>query len=125
MFPHAQDQNVDCWRTKSITHTRGPYLQSITKKEILSSQKKCCHLRLRGCRFKCSYCNFPILGVKDDYTRDADDFDTNLRRNYDDWGVTEYIITDDTFNDYVEKIRKYADRVEQILHTKLYWICPC
>ena len=67
----------------------------------------------RGCRFKCSYCNFPILGVKDDYTRDADDFDTNLRRNYDDWGVTEYIITDDTFNDYVEKIRKYADRVDK------------
>ena len=32
-------------------------------------------------------------------------------------GVTEYIITDDTFNDYVEKIRKYADRVEQMPFT--------
>jgi radical SAM superfamily enzyme YgiQ (UPF0313 family) len=68
----------------------------------------------RGCRFKCSFCTYPILGVKDDHTRCTQDFHDNLMRNYENYGIQRYSITDETFNDYSEKIIKYADVVETL-----------
>lgn len=68
----------------------------------------------RGCRFKCAFCNFPILGVKEDHTRSAEDFADNLMRNYDKYGIHRYSIADETFNDYTDKVIKYADVVEKL-----------
>lgn len=68
----------------------------------------------RGCIFKCLYCNYPILGVKGDYTRDADDFYVEMMDNYDRWGVTNYFVADETFNDYSEKVQKYAKVAERL-----------
>jgi|LakMenE01Jun11ns_1017448.scaffolds.fasta_scaffold9940930_2 radical SAM superfamily enzyme YgiQ (UPF0313 family) len=74
----------------------------------------------RGCRFKCSFCTYPVLGVKDDHTRDAEDFSDNLIRNYDNWGLYRYSIADETFNDYTNKIIKYADKVEKFSFKPLF-----
>ena len=63
----------------------------------------------RGCKFNCPYCNFPVTGVKGDYSRDAESFDRQLRHAYDHWGVTNYYCADETFNDKTEKIIKFAD----------------
>jgi hypothetical protein len=71
----------------------------------------------RGCMFKCLYCNFPVLGVKGDYTRDADDYVDQLTRAYDKWGVTKYITADETFNDRTDKIIKFADATEKLSFT--------
>lgn len=68
----------------------------------------------RGCIFRCKFCTYPILGVRDDHTVDAEIFSDNLKRNYDKWGITKYNLADETFNDYPEKIRKYADVVEKL-----------
>lgn len=68
----------------------------------------------RGCMFECLYCNFPILGVKGDYTRDADDYVAQLRDAYDRFGVTNYYASDETFNDRTDKIVKFADASEQL-----------
>jgi hypothetical protein len=68
----------------------------------------------RGCRFKCSFCTYPVLGVKDDHTRCSEDFHDNLMRNYDNYGIHRYSIADETFNDHSEKIIKYADVVEKL-----------
>lgn len=68
----------------------------------------------RGCKFQCKFCNFPVLGVKGDYSRDADDFEYQLRDTYDRFGVTNYTITDETFNDRTEKITKFADVVYRL-----------
>ena len=62
----------------------------------------------RGCKFQCDYCNFPVLGVKGDYSRDAEDFEIEMRDNYDRWGVKHYYVADETFNDRTEKIEKFA-----------------
>jgi hypothetical protein len=67
----------------------------------------------RGCKFKCKFCNFPILGVRGDYTRNAEDFYNNLQQTYDRYGVKNYYIADETFNDSTEKIKKFADAVER------------
>lgn len=68
----------------------------------------------RGCKFKCNFCNFPVLGVKGDYSRNADDFEIQILDAYDRFGVTNYAITDETFNDSTEKITKFADVVERL-----------
>jgi radical SAM superfamily enzyme YgiQ (UPF0313 family) len=68
----------------------------------------------RGCKFNCKYCNFPVLGVKGDYSRDADDFEAQMRDTYDRYGISSYIVADETFNDRTEKITKFADVVEQL-----------
>lgn len=68
----------------------------------------------RGCKFKCDFCAYPILGVKGDYSRAADDFQQELQDNYDQWGVSHYYAADETFNDRTEKIIKFADAVENL-----------
>jgi hypothetical protein len=68
----------------------------------------------RGCMFSCDFCNFPLIGLKGDMTRSADNFDLEMKRNYDTWGVSNYITVDETFNDRTEKIQKFADVVEKL-----------
>jgi radical SAM superfamily enzyme YgiQ (UPF0313 family) len=68
----------------------------------------------RGCKFQCDFCNFPVLGVKGDYSRDAEDFRIQVQDAYDRFGVTNYLVADETFNDRTEKISKFADVVEQL-----------
>ena len=75
----------------------------------------------RGCKFKCAFCNYPILGIKDDYTRDAEDSYVQLMDTYDRFGITKYIISDDTFNDRTEKITKFANVTERLSFSPWYW----
>ncbi len=68
----------------------------------------------RGCKFSCKYCNFPVLGVKGDYTRTAESAREQLLHAYDNWGIEDYLVSDETFNDYTEKITKFANVVETL-----------
>jgi len=68
----------------------------------------------RGCRFKCKYCNYAFLGIKEDHSRSEEDLYQELMNNYVKWGTTNYIISDDTFNDRDSKIEKLANAVERL-----------
>ena len=68
----------------------------------------------RGCKFSCKFCNFPILGVKGDYTRSAEDFDLQLRDAYDRFGITHYYLADETVNETTEKLEKFAKIVDKL-----------
>jgi radical SAM superfamily enzyme YgiQ (UPF0313 family) len=68
----------------------------------------------RGCIFKCKFCNFPVLGVKGDYTRSQESVYEQLMFNYDNYGIQDYGISDETFNDRSDKITKFADVVEKL-----------
>jgi radical SAM superfamily enzyme YgiQ (UPF0313 family) len=68
----------------------------------------------RGCKFACSFCNFPILGVKEDTTRDMNLLRKELEKNYNKWGITNYQIADETLNDREEKLIKLGDLVESL-----------
>ena len=65
----------------------------IQKNEVLTIELS------RGCMFKCTFCDYAPLGVKGEHTRDAINFEEELRENYDKWGVTRYILADETCND--------------------------
>jgi radical SAM superfamily enzyme YgiQ (UPF0313 family) len=68
----------------------------------------------RGCKFKCSFCSFPVLGVKDDHTSSEDFLYDEMLENYDKWGTTHYMVLDETFNDSSEKIAKYARAIRRL-----------
>lgn len=60
----------------------------------------------RGCKFACTFCNFPVLGIKEDTTRDLVSLERELKRNYDLYGTTIYQVADETLNDRDEKLAK-------------------
>lgn len=68
----------------------------------------------RGCKFKCAYCNYSFLGVKEDFTRLQTDIEHQLKDAYDRFGVTHYTVVDETFNDTTEKVKNIADVIEGI-----------
>jgi len=74
----------------------------------------------RGCKFKCKFCNFPVLGVKGDYTRNSEDFKNQISDAYDRFGVSSYIVADETFNDSTEKIIKFADSIENLNFSPIF-----
>lgn len=59
----------------------------------------------RGCIFKCKFCSFQLLGKKKvDYLRDPNEIRDELIHNYEQYGTTKYIVTEDTFNDSSDKV---------------------
>lgn len=65
----------------------------------------------RGCRFKCKFCDFPVLGIKEDTSVSEDVLYKELTDNYEKWGVTNYNIADETANDRSSKLEKLANVV--------------
>jgi radical SAM superfamily enzyme YgiQ (UPF0313 family) len=68
----------------------------------------------RGCKFACAFCNFPILGIKEDTTRDLGNLKFELQRNYDLYGVSNYQVADETLNDRDEKLIKIGNVLKEL-----------
>ena len=79
----------------------------------------------RGCIFKCKFCAYPLNGKKKlDYMKDPDILKDELIRNYEEFGINKYILSDDTFNDSNEKL----DRLHKVFTTlpfQLYFSGYC
>lgn len=79
-----------------LTRLRNVY----TENDFLSSRENLGLEVSRGCIFKCKFCSFALIGKnKNDYIRDKEDIKQEIVDNYNKWGITNYSITDDTFND--------------------------
>jgi len=71
----------------------------------------------RGCRFKCKFCSYPLLGKNPKehrYLRSKNSIKEELKFNYDTWGVTNYFVLCDTFNETTEKLQTLADVVDDL-----------
>lgn len=76
----------------------------------------------RGCRFKCAYCSYPLIGQKTaDYLKHPEVIRQELIDNYERWGTTKYFIVDDTFNDSTEKMRMFADVSQSLPFELKFW----
>jgi hypothetical protein len=76
----------------------------------------------RGCIFKCRFCQYPLLGrSKHDYTRSMDCVRDELVNNYERFGVTNYYLLDDTFNDTVVKVEAFANMIAN-LPFRMSWV---
>lgn len=60
----------------------------------------------RGCIFNCKFCGFDLKGKKkQDHVKDPIILRNELLRNYENWGITSYWFSDDTFNDSPDKVK--------------------
>lgn len=58
----------------------------------------------RGCKFKCAFCTFPYIGIKDNISTAEEHLYSQLMENYHKWGIKSYYISDETLNDRTEKL---------------------
>jgi hypothetical protein len=84
---------------------------------------KCLPLEIgRGCIFKCKFCSYPLIGKKNlDYVKSHVCLQHELQRNYEQFGVKNYLILDDTFNDNVEKLKRIESVVEKLDFQPEFW----
>lgn len=76
----------------------------------------------RGCIFRCSYCAFPLNGKdKLSHTKPADQISEEMIRNWQRWRVRDYLISDDTFNDSIDKLRIMRDMVKTLPFQPRFW----
>ena len=75
----------------------------------------------RGCMFSCSYCNFPIIGQAKDVSVSKEQFKLQMQTGFEKWGIKNWRVMDETFNDRPEKLQKYADAVDELNYNP--WIC--
>jgi radical SAM superfamily enzyme YgiQ (UPF0313 family) len=69
----------------------------------------------RGCIFKCKFCGYPLNGKKKfDYLRSPDMIVDELVSNYDQYGTTNYLFADDTFNDSTYKLEQLHNKITQL-----------
>ena len=101
------NENYQAWPMRSL-------MVKYQDRDFVESQEWLSVEFSRGCKFHCDFCNFPVLGVKGDHSRDADDFKLQMLDAYDRFGVTNYLVSDETFNDRTDKITKFADVVETL-----------
>lgn len=76
----------------------------------------------RGCRFKCTYCSYPLIGQRtQNYLKHPSVIRDELIENYERWGTTKYFIVDDTFNDSTEKMQMFTDISQSLPFELKFW----
>ena len=61
----------------------------------------------RGCLFRCAFCDYPLVGRKKSdpkYHKNVDVIAAEWKSNFEDHGISTYMMVDDTFNETTEKI---------------------
>jgi hypothetical protein len=113
---HDKKAHADTWdfRESSTRYTELDFIQPM---ETLNLEVG------RGCRFKCAFCNFPLIGQKNvnDYLKYPGNIRDELLENYERWGTTKYFIVDDTFNDSTEKLEMMAKVMSDLPFKIKFW----
>tara|TARA_B110000902_G_C14267757_1_gene571987 strand:- start:110 stop:1684 length:1575 start_codon:yes stop_codon:yes gene_type:complete len=68
----------------------------------------------RGCIFNCHFCTLTYRNIKEDHSRSEDNLYTEMLENYEKWGTTNYSISDETVNDYTEKLERFAGAIKRL-----------
>jgi len=75
----------------------------------------------RGCIFKCSFCQYDLIGKKkNEYLKSKDALREELIRNYELFGTTNYLFTDELINESIEKV-KYLHNIFTNLPFQISW----
>ena len=76
----------------------------------------------RGCIFNCSFCSYPHRNQNTrDYMKYQETIRKELMDNWERWGTTKYLITDDTFNDYTEKLIAINEVIQTLPFKPKFW----
>lgn len=76
----------------------------------------------RGCIFNCSFCSYPHRNQDTrNFVKYQDTIKDELIENWKNWGVYKYVITDDTFNDYTEKLILIEEVIKDLPFKPEFW----
>lgn len=76
----------------------------------------------RGCIFKCKFCSYPLIGKKKlDFIKSSDALYEELQTSYDKFGVKNFFIIDDTFNDSEYKLDAVLNAVKRLNYQPYFW----
>lgn len=76
----------------------------------------------RGCIFKCKFCSYQMNGKQNlDFIRDAELLRIELQNNYDRFGIKNYYIIDDTFNDSDYKLDAMLSAIKKLSFQPYFW----
>jgi radical SAM superfamily enzyme YgiQ (UPF0313 family) len=76
----------------------------------------------RGCIFKCKFCSYPMNGKQNlDFIRNSDQLRQELQNNYNQFGIRNYYIIDDTFNDSEHKLDQVLEAVKGLTFQPYFW----
>jgi hypothetical protein len=69
----------------------------------------------RGCIFKCAYCHFDLIGKKiGDWTKNPETIKDEIIRNYEMFGTTHYMFSDELINESISKMEMVANVVASL-----------
>ena len=76
----------------------------------------------RGCIFKCKFCSYPLNGKQNlDFIRHSDILYEEIQSSYDKFGVSNFYILDDTFNDSTYKLDILHDTINRLTFQPKFW----
>tara|TARA_B110000503_G_scaffold8850_1_gene12045 strand:- start:8325 stop:9824 length:1500 start_codon:yes stop_codon:yes gene_type:complete len=96
--------------------------QNIYTRDDFIEHGECLPLEVaRGCIFKCSFCQYDLIGKKkNEYIKDYSKLREELIRNYELFGTTHYLFSDDIINESIDKV-KHLHKVFTSLPFKITW----
>lgn len=69
----------------------------------------------RGCIFSCAYCRFDLIGKKvGDWTKTIDTIQCEITRNYEEFGITHYMFSDELINESISKMELLANAISNL-----------
>ena len=74
----------------------------------------------RGCKFSCKFCNFPLIGIKEDTSASVDSLYKQIKWFKDKHDVRAFMFSDDTLNNNINQIKKLHTAVSQLNFNPLF-----
>lgn len=69
----------------------------------------------RGCIFSCAYCHFDLIGKRiGDWTKSPETIKAEMIRNYELYGTTHYMFSDELINESLPKLDMLANAIAQL-----------
>jgi radical SAM superfamily enzyme len=76
----------------------------------------------RGCVFKCKFCSYPLNGKQQlDFVKRDYNLEDELKENYERYGIEQYLLLDDTFNDHEDKLNALERVVGRLPFQPKFW----
>lgn len=119
LFNHVIDYDLRAMDPRfDFTTSRTEYVDTdiIYKGELMTFEFS------RGCIFNCTFCSYPHKNQKvRNYIKTKETLIKEFMDNYEKWGVTNYLIVDDTFNDSVEKLEFIKEVIQTLPFKPKFW----
>jgi hypothetical protein len=76
----------------------------------------------RGCIFQCKFCSYPMNGKQNlDFVKSEKQLGYELQKNYEEYGITNYLLVDDTFNDHEAKLKRLHGVIKKLPFQPKFW----